>query len=532
MQHEDEVAFVNNTIERLDVETLQGLSLQIDLRRRLNDIQATTAVLPLEILSTIFKCAVDADSSGILPLIVLGRVSSHWRRVAWSAPRLWTRLYLEVPAQQSIFEHKINIVRLYLQNAQSIPMALTIKNHGTAWPSPESLFELVFRDNPEKLKSFICRDTLPSYWWQSICDNVQSELPNLRQMVLGLHDHIRPSNRPPFSLPSLTHLSIWGAPFIPSQFPLGQLTTVSFSNSVPESQCLLLLTHSPQLESFTYGSFGREQRAVPVAAAGVLDDGLSMLSGESITLPNLKEFLWPFTNNVCSQFILKHLRFPSLHRLCIRGMLDTTTGGEEIRRFKQVFLSSLTRLTFLECPMRFMCGYDPPHLGGILWSSLPSTLQELHLYSVGYPGDLNHIFRHFTLRFHAPDSSGLYHNVIPRLKFLSLRMLRGRSFEHRSEKLSDSTIFPSFVEMLRSRRDVPPSHSRWEDFSQLECIDFHGRYGYGPLRDGLVGEDMEPHLEVYERLVGEGLRVELRFDGNSVRPWVCRRKNCRSIHLA
>ncbi|KAJ3557625.1 hypothetical protein NP233_g11692 [Leucocoprinus birnbaumii] len=144
-----EIILVQEKLRALEVKSDYDVKAwsreKITLLRRLNIIQSPVGKLPQEILSTIFAllCQHPNPTAYLLPdpsgqclidnlrwfdwnpfPVELGKVSSRWREVAWSTPKLWI---------SAGFMHKDTgkrrnplLVRLYLENSRELPLHLAL----------------------------------------------------------------------------------------------------------------------------------------------------------------------------------------------------------------------------------------------------------------------------------------------------------------------------------------------------------------------------------------------------------------------
>ncbi|KAJ3571355.1 hypothetical protein NP233_g3806 [Leucocoprinus birnbaumii] len=90
-------------------------------RRQLNEMNDSTAALPLEIFSMILLHAHDLP---LVDVLVLGQVSSRWRTVVWAMPDLWTRFRLNIHTKmKDVVTDKL---LLHLKNIRHLTLDLTL----------------------------------------------------------------------------------------------------------------------------------------------------------------------------------------------------------------------------------------------------------------------------------------------------------------------------------------------------------------------------------------------------------------------
>ncbi|KAF9448924.1 hypothetical protein P691DRAFT_813356 [Macrolepiota fuliginosa MF-IS2] len=138
-----EIELIHNKASRLrgSIDQIRG-ALAV-LFRRLNAIQSATRDLPPETLSHIFQYAARTEenklenteegdstpgdvSSHTEPsfLLALGSVSTQWRDVIRSTPRLWSVLHFKLKPTK-LGDH-ISLIKLALSNSGSIPLDITL----------------------------------------------------------------------------------------------------------------------------------------------------------------------------------------------------------------------------------------------------------------------------------------------------------------------------------------------------------------------------------------------------------------------
>lgn len=130
--------------------------------RNRNFTQSPTHRLSPDILGAIFEyiCLSRPKKAWQRPFCptALGSICSYWHHVAWSTPRLWTRIRLDYTFWRGVGRNRL--VQLYIQNSQRMGLHIEIRNSPTADGREGSLgipggdvFDTIFVRNPHKLES-------------------------------------------------------------------------------------------------------------------------------------------------------------------------------------------------------------------------------------------------------------------------------------------------------------------------------------------------------------------------------------------
>ncbi|KAF5349082.1 hypothetical protein D9756_009421 [Leucocoprinus leucothites] len=130
--------------------------------RNRNFSQSLIHKLSPDILGTVFEfiCLSRPTKAWQRPFcpVVLGSVCWYWHHVAWSTPRVWTRIRLDYTFWRAAGRNRL--VNLYVQNSGGMGLHLDIRNAPIADCRGGSLgipggdvFDTLFVENPQKLES-------------------------------------------------------------------------------------------------------------------------------------------------------------------------------------------------------------------------------------------------------------------------------------------------------------------------------------------------------------------------------------------
>ncbi|KAF5349491.1 hypothetical protein D9756_008912 [Leucocoprinus leucothites] len=515
---QDEIAFLNATIRRLDYDIRQLQMIRARHVRRLNELSATTACLPREVLTTIFEHALDRNPNnlhGCLLPLTLGAVCSDWRNIVWATPSLWTCLTV------SKTHCHPDMIQLYFQNAQNIPLSLSW--HKIYTKEPYDDLQRILRHKPESLSALHCSlvwefmdDT-----WSRIYDILSIGLPNLRILEFGeeqsrdedTKDGILP-------LPSLVRL-VWHGPELPWTFPLENITTL-YLTWVYSDLGLRALLECPKLEEF-HNILPVERDPSDTRVAQFFHRG-------DILLPHMSSITWTYDNTLGTKFLLKHVKVPSLKKLHFEGVGPVPFAEEaNIAFLRQHFLASLPHLVEYECDVDILLlpttGESPRGVESAIRSSephLPNTIQKLQV-NIPRPDDIEYpvtvlrqIFDNLKLTRENPKASF----VLPMLKELVVGPIGQWSWLGMSSWNPSITLgnaYPAFLEMVESRREG--SSAKWPGAcTQLQNLLFDKVGDDWSVNSG-PEEDADEFQMGLRKLIRGGLRVEVRTDDDRVMSW-------------
>ncbi|KAF9449181.1 hypothetical protein P691DRAFT_576396 [Macrolepiota fuliginosa MF-IS2] len=461
-----EVDLLIEEIGRLDCEIDSLLEKRARLRCHLNQLQTYTSMLPTETLSLIFQhtCALapDDEDANPYPPVILGAVSTHWRRVVWSTSSLWTALAIKVKHVQYASTATISLLRLYLENAGTRCVSLRIDVPEDAYDENEEeagdgqvpvaeLFHLALQ-HPERIKELCC-----DYFWPRWCSIVTAYantkgvpmFSNLEHLHLGIQAPDTPetlaegeidSSSLSSRVPRLDNVSLLGGvPPIP--LPWEQITTLSL-DSIPIDRCMALLKRCPNLTDYH--------------CRRVLDTSVSEpLLRSTLTLKHVECFGWTFGYSQWDFALFKYVQLPLVERFkCERKhqdmSCDVRVRPSELLLVQKQFFSNMTTLADFERSSAHCITTEAVRL----LRCLPSSVEDLHLVDVD-DGEGNQISQILTLKEDSQDS------ILPRLSMLSTT---GTFLNNLWMTMPDGT----FTGMIRSRREG--SEKKWQTYSRLSCI--------------------------------------------------------------
>lgn len=492
----EELQFVNATLQRLDTEIQHLETLRTKFRRRLNELEAHTSVLPPETLSTIFEAVCEfpedlACSDPHSPL-VLASVCSHWQRVVHSTPSLWQGLVLRLHGQNYTSKATLTLLQLYVQRLRALPLSLRITfdqpdatkrrhlSRAKVVPVLE-LFKLILREYPERL-GLLVLDQIPREWWSLLSSTVSPSIPfpRLKRLALSWSEKPRDPIVKPFRndmVPRLERISLSGQR-LPLELPWNQITFLELKN-MNVGQCIGLLLHCPRLMEY------RCQSAFLPAAHGELG---AMHQVE--VFPYMESMCWDFGLADWDMVLMTHAHFPTLRRMAWRRHAYSNSflgdlQGPSYRSLRSQFMSRLQTLTVFECSLSLWTIED-------LCNSLPGSLRELYL-TEGHDTVVLDSFRALTLHNGRPSS-----NRFPHLQILGMPYL----YVSYTDRYN---LAAAALEMLQSRREGPPA--KWKQYTRLQRVYF--MRSSIPLQ--YAGWNAIQYMEL-QRLVREGLELVERSE--------------------
>lgn len=241
-----EVARVSQTLKALMDKTHV-------LRARINDMYSPVIRhLPPEITAEIFQACIpvfdmeDINSSTSIPL-QLGSVCSSWRRIAWTAPTLWSSLTLQL--NTSNIATQIILLEEWLSRTGDLPLSLRLCSeeeiHWSSSPTPGTAIEVI-RKYASRWKDLDLR--LPTSCYKFLPTS-ESCLPLLQSLNLnppggqGERRHkVDMSNSA-----KIQHLSLSCVYLISMKFQWVHVTQLRLEAFYVD-ECLEALRQSPQLE--------------------------------------------------------------------------------------------------------------------------------------------------------------------------------------------------------------------------------------------------------------------------------------------
>ncbi|KAF9447169.1 hypothetical protein P691DRAFT_782793 [Macrolepiota fuliginosa MF-IS2] len=506
-QWETEIQTLESTVEQLEREIQRLLSHKTDCLRRLNELKASTAILPVETLSTVFEHV--CSDTNFLP-ITLGGVSTHWREIVWSSPRLWTFIRISLVSEATGYpESYSNLLQLYFSNARSLPisihlcgLATRVTSQRLATVSRRCFLNLIFHDYPTRIQA-LSLTGISSSWWDDIFRCARPNLLSaLRTLDLAWSTTIRRTDHIHFSIPTLTRVTLAGH-LIPLELPWKQLTCLKLIG-LPIDRCLYLLFECPLLEEY--------QCDLPRWIHPERSEFHSILFRTDVVLPNLREFGWWFLTDGWTDFLM-NVQYPSLRRLWSLASISDFHRSS-IHPLPHYFIENTPNLESFSGDIRFLWRGPSPDgytvsvddenvdegVSGVLSAE---KLDELCVRNLDI-NDLRFIFDHLTICHHPA-----YWDSLGTLRTLSVH---GSRLE---QDLFEMDVFTSFVDFLQSKRSGRKIDTN--ECKRLTCIRL------SPIdslekADRLSGE-MVSRLETLRQLVREGLQIELVGSSGKTKLW-------------
>ncbi|KAF9444783.1 hypothetical protein P691DRAFT_806659 [Macrolepiota fuliginosa MF-IS2] len=424
--------------------------------------------------------------------VVLGTISTHWRKVVYSTPSLWTHLIVTLENAQCTSHANLTLLQLYFENSgnQSISIRIDLIDDESEYEDDDDwnengssvcareILECIFKDHSTKLRAFFC-DTLFLEWlsfFPDIAANVG--FPNFEHIHIGWakpsavlvsRDNVDLFPLRASMIPRLNYISLMNC--LPAiQLPHEQITVLILED-IEIDKCFNLLFLCPNLVDYHCKH--------PKSPSG-FDGGPT---DQHMALDHLKCFGWAFGSKTWDLALLTLLTLPVLERFRYEES-DDQTQSSNFRQRRREFFSRSPKLATFE---RASGGTD-------IW-----VLEELH---VDLPDSIEEVYlRDVT---HAEANSGVWGlaysqglgrpMVLPRLKVLSLE---GAFWQNPSEYF---IIF--LIMMLQLRRQTPPEEQ--EDQACLESLILKHDVKTTPLLDAGLSEF---HLTQLQKFVDEGLEL-------------------------
>jgi hypothetical protein len=401
------------------------------LKKEINRLFPPILRLPHELSAQIFTAAFPENSrytwQSATPL-VLGKVCSAWRCIAWSTPRLWNTISLRRPQYSNVH---IELLRQWLERSAQCPLYIHITypgfHNGLTQVKTTPLWQIV-----HLVSSFTERwgqldlDFSDPILFEKFCSiSGQHDLSILSSLSIKLGKTMDPHHfiKPLRHAPELRSLRLSGAASLKSLIlPIHQLTRV-WLGYTPLNECLDLLRDNPQLAHCTFDCIERGSNTQNLSHVSTDQlESLDLYLGDRraasdlfdyMTIPSLRDlaihtYVFKFRPSSFISFtersacVLQRLSLSSATMSekefvdCLRGIpslveLDiqymTVTSGERAEgtsRALNVDISGdlLPNLRKLRCTTQFI--YLPGWLDMLLsrWNPLqPSQLQFVALLS-------------------------------------------------------------------------------------------------------------------------------------------------------
>lgn len=257
-----QLASTESDITRVQALLKQLVQRRAHLKREINDRSASVLSLPREILEEAFiKFLEEGDPipSNTLQRIhksplLLGRICSAWREVAWSMPRLWNLIQLDLA-------RKIDpiLIDQWLDRSGSVPLSIyALCKTSTPNPAIVEIMHIIARHSE---RWHAVEFELPFFCYKPL-ESIKNRLPNLQRLIINkemwpLHPSLTPVSVAMFSVaPQLWDVSLQGFMHYAMQLPVRQLTRLSVE-SVYVQQCVEMLRRCPQVTDCTFDSIAQ-----------------------------------------------------------------------------------------------------------------------------------------------------------------------------------------------------------------------------------------------------------------------------------
>ncbi|KAF9449405.1 hypothetical protein P691DRAFT_567082 [Macrolepiota fuliginosa MF-IS2] len=282
--------------------------------------------LPVETLSSIFQLTIlppitfpnewfDQTKTVSLFPVALGAVSTHWRKVAWSTPSLWTSFRFD-KSLRTRGRHNPRLLLLYLQNSGVLPIRLAIvyNDRDVNGPLFDASVDPALLTNMWRIEMLVL-ELPPEDWFDHL-----GKLSAMTDFWASWGNrHIEEQvffNR----CRSLRHLSLihfedtGGGRFL---HKLPWSITVLRLSRIPTDTCIKLLLRCPKLVEITF-----------LFAQPPHDEFEPLMEsswfGEPIVYEDLETLIWKRSYCDWTSLFLQHTRMPSLRRL---RLIDDFAGG-------------------------------------------------------------------------------------------------------------------------------------------------------------------------------------------------------------
>ncbi|KAF9453419.1 hypothetical protein P691DRAFT_800681 [Macrolepiota fuliginosa MF-IS2] len=346
------IGSLNQVIQQLD-KTIRSLNeARAAHLRKLNEITSTPAALPLEILSTIFEifCAnfdKMQDDGGFYrrnrcsrPPFLLASVSSRWRQVALSSPKLWVEVVFTHRTADLTVQETSDLMTLY--STRAAPLLMNV--HAALFRSSTSCVDGAIIEKANKIRALTLLE--PN---KRIFDLFQTSFTQVVALTLGLS--AQPITPDLSTLPSLREVTLNDVINTP-KLPWVQITDVTLRRAC-EGVFFDILAKCINLENYD----GHAVRS------SIRDT--TLLPHHTITHHHLKTLRVLPRSSDSQSSLFENFRFPSLCELWFVDLAypDNLALGH-LPSFFSHFSSTLTHL-------RVPDGTHRTSLTKEAWSQLP-----------------------------------------------------------------------------------------------------------------------------------------------------------------
>lgn len=485
---------IDDEVKRLDVLIRRLCEKRIALLQRLNAVQSPIYALPPEALSLVFQHScpppdfdrshklavtngesqdgdVSQDSGGNqYPQFLLGSVSSNWRQVVYSTPRLWTAIDLRTTSLN--IDRSAAILFTFLTNSGQLSIGLGLRFLTVGVTQPGYLLsptlDPLLIENAHKIRTLHLTNA-PKPWFDYI-----SHLPQLSRFSF-----ISGSLQEPLTVnaacPRLTLHYIRHRPQL-----RWSTATVLHLKGVPADVCLELLMMCTNLKEF------RNQDATNPQG-----DVLTKLPKRFFVLPHMELFEWSLdSGRPIDAAMLRSAEMPALRKL-----IWIEQGPRSFGRL---------------------------YVGKDFLNRLPLTVSTLEIHNLAYFGDGGDSFLDYLHSNLALEHVRLHYCSHPFLGDL-LRSLMPSSTDDEDHNMREMD-FPK----LRLITVIGPSPFDWDEFDgimilrMLERRFFNGLAVFDlekPFRLEFISFTVTWESEVKQRLrdmVDRGLKLEIVIDSEPV----------------
>ncbi|KAF7326196.1 hypothetical protein MKEN_00471800 [Mycena kentingensis (nom. inval.)] len=356
--------------------------------------------LPRDVVEELFVACLPSRNCAMsfteAPLL-LGRVCSSWRTIAWSTPRLWSQLHISQPIMYVEDRPAEDRLRMWHEEALALlrdafiawlsrsgDCNLSISVQCSQYPSPSDIF------GPDKQGIVAALLPFAARWEHIRIMDITPEdfirlqdlpaLPRLRSFDLT-EGYYRELSQPEFwhahnifRAPNITRLRLSGTRFDPLLLPLRweSLTDLSIFHSSPPnmpfyglSSILEILTRCPNLVTLC-------------SWLNTFTGGVPVLNHDSVRHTQLRGLqldfggdIYPLVEQVCS-----HLVLPGLEHLHFMGRAQSEDRTISTHEELTSFLGVMEHLTSVEI---FLDLFTRDGFVALL-SRLPASVKQLHLF--------------------------------------------------------------------------------------------------------------------------------------------------------
>jgi hypothetical protein len=242
---------IESDITRVQVLLQELIQRRAHLKREINDRSAAVLRLPRELLEEVFVNFVEEGlpvHSNTLPRLhksplLLGRICSAWREVAWSTPRLWNLIPLDLTRKMDTV-----LVDQWFGRSGSAPVSIyALCKTSTPDPAIVAIMHAIARHSE---RWHTVELELPFFCFKPL-EIIKNRLPNLQRLIINKemwppHPSLVASVEMFSVAPRLWAVSIQGFTHYSIQLPTSQLTKLSVE-SVYVQECMEMLRRCPQV---------------------------------------------------------------------------------------------------------------------------------------------------------------------------------------------------------------------------------------------------------------------------------------------